>query len=293
MDTGNVDAGNAALVGWDVLDSWLKDLYAPDLAPMVTKTPVLQHRLSQLYRIDNITREAKTLVSQIQSEATSEYVALSAQLLKILQPARLAPSDLPQPTAKALSELSQIAVDLGLSGTRIEAFERAVAAQTMSAFEQRQRIERARDQIRQVQLRIRASQERQRRLRKLLEARQSDAPIEEQKTREWLRNSAIVAQKNDEYRARLEQLEAASSTGHGRGGGELEYIKIKELDSSVDELQKAVDERKSTCAGYSALPPDIQLAYVKLEEARQTLEQLRTDCENAVAAAFTTTAKRA
>ncbi|KAJ2403124.1 hypothetical protein GGI23_000203 [Coemansia sp. RSA 2559] len=278
MDTSNA-------VDWAVLESWLKTLYAPDLAPLVTKTPALHRQLSQLYCLDSIARAAQTLVMQIQSEATAEYDALSAQLLEILQPARLTPTDLPPSTAKALSELSQTAADLGLSNIHIESFERAVAAQTINEFEQRTRIEQARDQRRMVQQRIRASQERQRRLRKTLDARTEDAPVEEQKTREWLRNSAIVAQKTQEYRVRLEELkreEARSPLG------ELEYAEIKKLDATVNELQKDVDERKNACAGYSALPPDIQLAYLKLEEARQTLAQLRVDCENAVAAAFTT-----
>ncbi|KAJ1797545.1 hypothetical protein LPJ59_003070 [Coemansia sp. RSA 2399] len=284
-----MDASNA--VDWAVLDNWLKALYAPDLAPLVTKTPALHRHLSQLHRFHSIACEAQALVVQIQSEATAEYDALSAQLLAILQPARLAPTDLPPSTAKALSGLSQTAVDLGLSNMHIESFERAVAAQTIDGFEQRARIEQARDQRRMVQKRIRASQERQRRLRKTLDARTEDAPVEEQKTREWLRNSAIVAQKTQEYRVRLDELKREEARSSSLG--ELEYVKIKKLDATVNELQKNVDERKNACAGYSALPPDIQLAYLKLEEARQTLAQLRADCENTVAAAFTTTAKRA
>ncbi|KAJ2681552.1 hypothetical protein GGH99_005149, partial [Coemansia sp. RSA 1285] len=170
-------------------------------------------------------------------------------------------------------------------------------------FENSLRAEKARDQTRALRQKIQESQERQRRLRALLDSRRTESAVEEQKTREWLRNSAIVAQKTNEYRARLDQMmaedqeeEEAGRAGSGRrvplrdtrGGsnGVVEYVQIKELDATVNELQGAVDERRAACAGYSALPPDIQLAYLKLEEARQTLEQLRVDCERAVAAAF-------
>ncbi|KAJ1732106.1 hypothetical protein LPJ72_003595 [Coemansia sp. Benny D160-2] len=305
------DSSGASLVGWEVLDKWLKDLYAPDqLPPLVsssTSTPQLHRELSRLYTTSSIIRESQSIVAQIQAESTVEYTALSARLHKILQPLRLVPADLSPAARDALSGLSQLACELGgVSDLRVETFERAVAARTIEQFENSLRAEKARDQTRALRQKISESQERQRRLRALLDSRQTESAVEEQKTREWLRNSAIVAQKTNEYRARLDQMMAEDQEEEeeaGRAGGRrmvplrdtrggsngvVEYAQIKELDATVNELQGAVDERRAACAGYSALPPDIQLAYLKLEEARQTLEQLRVDCERAVAAAFDT-----
>ncbi|KAJ2660469.1 hypothetical protein IWW48_002933 [Coemansia sp. RSA 1200] len=301
------DSG-ASVVGWEVLDKWLKDLYAPDqLPPLVSansSTPQLHRELSQLYITNSIIRESQSIVAQIQTESTLEYNALSARLYKILQPLRLVPADLSPAARDALAGLSQLACELGgVSDLRVESFERAVAARTIEQFENSLRVEKARDQTRVLRQKIHESQERQRRLRVLLDSRLAESVVEEQKTREWLRNSAIVAQKTNEYRARLDQImvneeqEEAGGAGSGRrmplrdnrgSSGVVEYAQIKELDTKVNELQSAVDERRTACAGYSALPPDIQLAYLKLEEARQTLEQLRVDCERAVAAAFDT-----
>ncbi|KAJ2520041.1 hypothetical protein H4217_002291 [Coemansia sp. RSA 1939] len=303
------DSSGASLVGWEVLDKWLKDLYAPDqLPPLVSSsssTPQLHRELSRLYTTSSIIRESQSIVAQIQAESTLEYTALSARLHKILQPLRLVPADLSPAARDALSGLSQLACELGgVSDLRVESFERAVAARTIEQFENSLRAEKARDQTRALRQKISESQERQRRLRALLDSRQTESAVEEQKTREWLRNSAIVAQKTNEYRARLDQMMAEDQKEEaGRAGGRrivtlrdtrggsngvVEYAQIKELDATVNELQGAVDERRAACAGYSALPPDIQLAYLNLEEARQTLEQLRVDCERAVAAAFDT-----
>ncbi|KAI9502364.1 hypothetical protein GGI25_004757 [Coemansia spiralis] len=271
----------SGLDSWEDLGSWLKMLYAPSLPPLYNKTAEMQQRLSSLRRIGLIVKESCEIVERVQTEATAEYGALSDRLTAILQPVGLLPTDLPT-TAMELSELSQIATTLSLPNMHIESFESAVAMQTILGHGRRETLDLLKDQIRRTERQVRGSQERQRRLRRLLSERVADAALEEQKTREWLRNARIVEGKVAEYRARLAEPS---------GEGVLEYKQMKELDGRVNELRREVEEKQRVCSGYSALPPDIQLAYVKLEEAKQTLDQLRVDCENAVAAAFATNSR--
>ncbi|KAJ2831357.1 hypothetical protein J3B01_005366 [Coemansia erecta] len=274
-------------VDWPALEQWLKELYAPALPPMVTKTPQMQHRLSTLLRLHQPILEVQHIVDAVQTEATREYTALSATISDNLQAANITLSSLPSSTSKALSELSTTAVDLGLSDMRAESFECAVASQTMQQFKRQTEIDSLNEQTTGLQQKIRSSQNRQAKLRALLEDRRKAAPIEEQKAREWERNAQVVSQKSNEYRERLAELQRAVKESGAEERG-LDYDQLKELDTRVEELRATVDKKQNIYKGYEALPPDISLAYVKLEEAKVKLEQLRAECEHAVDAAFST-----
>ncbi|KAJ2017303.1 hypothetical protein IWW57_001353 [Coemansia sp. S610] len=270
---------------WQSLEQWLKQLYAPSQPPLITKDSKTQQQLSQLYLLSQPVHEAQKLVERVQSEATSEYVALSSHIQTILRTAGVSLGDLSTATTKALADMSAIASDLGLSDMRIESFERAVTEATMAGFKREQQLEAIKTQAAAIGRQTRASQERQARLRLLLEERTAAAPIEEQKTREWLRNADIIAQKSGEYRQRLNETEAETDKlrVHERG---LEYAQLSQLNASVCTLSDVVQEKQRMNDGYAALPPDISLAHLKLEEAKLALEQLRIECENAAAAAF-------
>ncbi|KAJ2158531.1 hypothetical protein GGF46_003714 [Coemansia sp. RSA 552] len=280
-----VDSNARAAVDWESLEGWLKELYAPSLPPLVSKSSAMQQQLSGLYALDGTRREVERVVDAVQQEAVREYTALSAHTAQVLQVAGLSPSSLPQTTANALAELSRLASDLGLADMRTESYERAVALDTMAAFRRTSEQESLQTQTDAIHERIRASQRRQQHLRKLLEARSTDALVEEQKAREWERNASVVAQKAGEYRTRLTELERVIAERRAYEHG-LEYQQISELDLKVREASERAEQARNACDGYSALPPDIPLAYVKLEEARQNLERLRSECEDAAEAAF-------
>ncbi|PIA13721.1 hypothetical protein COEREDRAFT_83320 [Coemansia reversa NRRL 1564] len=275
------------MVSWEIIDSWLKKLYAPSLPPLIPKNPEMQQRLSQLYYLDFHTNEVHDIAEAVQSEAVREYTALGNLFAEILQAAGITLAGLPPSTSKALSELSKVANDLGLADMRAESFERAVAVETMAGFKRQSELDLIQEQTTEVQCRIKHSHERRARIQKLLDERTKAAPIEEQKAREWERNADIVSQKVDEYRERLSSLNTLNNARQVRERG-LEYTQIHALDAAVEALRRSVEEKQNAYDGYSALPPDISLAKLKLEEAKQKLEQLRIECEHAVDAAFST-----
>ncbi|KAJ1893706.1 hypothetical protein LPJ66_005598 [Kickxella alabastrina] len=273
------------IVDWARLDQWLKSLYTPSLPPLLAnRTVEMQHYLSQLFHIDACIRNAHSIVHRLQSEATNEYQALANQTSDILSHAGLpsTTSALPHPTASALAELSKTASNLGLSDMHPESFERAIAAATIDGFKRQTLVHNLVEQTETVHRKTKESRERQRLLRKLLEHRKVAAPVEQQKAREWVRNSQVIAAKTREYERRLEEL-AGMSEERGRV---REYAEVKALDGEVGKLGVAVKGRQLALDGYKALPPDISLAYLKLEEAKMALGRLRVECENAVAAAF-------
>ncbi|KAJ2451848.1 hypothetical protein EV183_003310 [Coemansia sp. RSA 2336] len=272
-------------IDWNILDAWLRELFAPDLPPLINKSPAMLKQLETLYRLHRPILAVQRTVENIQSEAAREYTALAANIADILKTANITFSSLSQPTSKALSELSATASDLGLSDMRIESFECAIAAQTIQKFKQQTEAALLAEQTHKLEEKIRASQSRQAKLRALLEERQSTVGSEEQKSREWVRNAQVVGQKSSEYRERLEGLQRTQSERQAEARG-LEYEQLKQLNDRVEQLRASVDEKQSMYDGYKALPPDIQLAYLKLEEAKVKLDQLRADCEVAADACF-------
>ncbi|KAJ2769004.1 HAUS augmin-like complex subunit 1 [Coemansia nantahalensis] len=267
------------------LEAWVADLFAPEPPPPVADDSETQQRLRQLYALDRPAREVRAIVEDLQSEVAREYAALGDLLAGILRTAGLSPSDLPEPTATALSNLSEVADRLGLGDLRPESFERAVALETMAAFRCQSEIEALRDRTEATQRQIQESRGRKARLQRLLDERTRAAPIEEQKAREWERNADIIAQKSAEYSRRLDELDAANRALRVRERG-LEYAQIRDLNAAVELLGQAVAEKQSVYDGYAALPPDLSLARLKLEEAKQRRDRLRIECENAVDAAF-------
>ncbi|KAJ2079952.1 hypothetical protein H4R24_003421 [Coemansia sp. RSA 988] len=284
---GSRDSQKQGLIGWETIDPWLERLYAPSLPPLIPKNSEMQQRLSKLYYLDCHTKEVHDIIEGVQSEAAREYTALGNLFAEILQAAGITLAGLPLSTSKALSELSKLANDLGLSDMRAESFERAMAVETMAGFKRQTEFDSIRDQTIEVQRRIKQSHERRSRLQKMLDERTKATPIEEQKAREWERNAEIVEQKVNEYGERLSSLNELNNARKVRERG-LEYTQLHSLDAAVQELSRSVEEKQNAYDGYSALPPDISLANLKLEEAKQKLEQLRIECEDAVDAAFST-----
>ncbi|KAJ2235944.1 hypothetical protein H4R99_007853 [Coemansia sp. RSA 1722] len=271
------------IVDWPQLDEWLKALYAPDAPPVISqRTAETQAQLSQLHHLEKCIRSARNIVQRIQSEASTEYQGLSDQIAAILNTANISSSALPKPTSLALSSLSKLASTLALPNMRPESFERAISRMTIDGFRRQTQVSDLRDKRNELLKKTEESRERQRKLVILLDGRKQDSVVEQQKAREWMRNAQVIAHKSEEYEQRLEELGRER-----RKRGELhEYQELKNLDDRVNNLRKDVDDKQRALEGYSALPPDISLAYLKLEEAKQALDQLRIDCEDAVAAAF-------
>ncbi|KAJ1645808.1 hypothetical protein LPJ64_002650 [Coemansia asiatica] len=273
------------IVDWLQLDEWVKTLYTPDTPPVIShKTEDVQKQLSQLYHLDRCIQGARSIVQRIQTEATAEYQGLADQIANILDAAdiSLSASTLPKPTQHALAELSKLASNLELPNMRPESFERAIARNTIDGFRRQKQLDLLQSKTEDIWRKTEESRERQKKLMALLERRKQAGVVEQQKAREWMRNARVIAHKTEEYEQRLAEL--------GRQRNEKkeqhEYADLKQLDEKVNALNKDVSDKRMALEGYNALPPDISLAYLKLEEAKQALDQLRIDCENAVAAAF-------
>ncbi|KAJ2375679.1 hypothetical protein IW150_002413 [Coemansia sp. RSA 2607] len=276
--TENTAAIDAPL-DWPQLDRWLKTLYAPSLPPLLTHTPALQATLTALHTTSTILHSARTLLTNLHHEALAEYQALTHRTTHTLQAAGLSPGRLPESTHRALASLSHLALTLELSNMHTESFECAVAQQTVSGGRRTRELESLREQRVALGKRAEESRERQRRLRILFASRRTDAVVEQQKAREWRRNAQVIGQKTEEYERRLDELMRARSRPR-------EYHELRRAADVVAEVQEDVEAKRSAVEGYAALPPDISLAYLRLEEAKQALDRLRANYEHAVSAAF-------
>ncbi|ORX67268.1 hypothetical protein DL89DRAFT_55780 [Linderina pennispora] len=250
-------------IAWETLDHWLRALYRPSMPPAVPHDPPTQQHLSRLYLLDQHMQQIYSIAQRVNALAAKEYLA------------NLPPATAPIP--RALSELSQLAVALDLPDMRLETFEVAVSARTIQGLKRQTQLLQCQERLSKVKAKVQGSLERQQKLRRLLESRRRNVRVEAQKAREWTRNGAIVQAKCQEYKGRLIQPK------HMQG---LEYKDMRKLDLAVEELSQAVAEKRRIHDGYAALPPDTQLAWLRLEEARQTLMHVRAECERAAERAY-------
>ncbi|KAJ1725742.1 hypothetical protein LPJ53_000003 [Coemansia erecta] len=269
------------LLDWPQLERWLASLYAPSLPPLLAHTPALQAQLTHLHTTSTVIHSARTILAHLHTEALSEYQALSQRTSLILHSASLSlsASCLPASTASALSALSQLASSMGLADMHVESFERSVALATTRGWRRTQEVESMREQRETIKRRVGESRERQRKLGLLLERRRRDAVVEQQKAREWRRNAQVIGQKTAEYERRLDEL--AQTRCRTR-----EYHELRNAADEINAVQEDVEKKRRAVEGYASLPPDISLAYLRVEEAKLSLDRLHADYEKAVSAAF-------
>ncbi|KAJ1906924.1 hypothetical protein IWQ60_011970 [Tieghemiomyces parasiticus] len=103
-------------------------------------------------------------------------------------------------------------------------------------------------------------------------------PAEEQKIREWTHNTQLLARKATEYQTRLDDLvnEYAKRRIEARG---LDYPTLQASDTRIRELSDQLRDAMRRLESYQALPPDITLATIKLDEANSALAALEKQRE--------------
>ncbi|KAK6359610.1 hypothetical protein TWF696_000758 [Orbilia brochopaga] len=95
------------------------------------------------------------------------------------------------------------------------------------------------------------------------------------KLAEWTRTIKILQQKSAEYKDRATSLQNA----YRRNQPKYTIESLVELENDVLALQEHVRSLNGRTKAYTLLPPDSKAAQRKIEEARQQLEQLRSERE--------------
>ncbi|KAJ3063433.1 hypothetical protein HDU98_000772 [Podochytrium sp. JEL0797] len=96
------------------------------------------------------------------------------------------------------------------------------------------------------------------------------SPVETEKAAELKQNAAILTLKAEEYQRRMD---AYAEFGAGRRGEDL-LEAIEGAHGRIGERLAAMQAKKSALKGFKDLPPDIDLAKMKLQERKIRLAAL-------------------
>ncbi|CAG8603764.1 7939_t:CDS:2 [Dentiscutata erythropus] len=96
---------------------------------------------------------------------------------------------------------------------------------------------------------------------------------EDQKLKEWKRNTTLLDQKAKEYQLKLSRLERQYAAMNIEGGG-LRFQDLKSKEEQIEALEKSVKDKTKKLKVYQILPPDVVLAKLQLDVAQQKLAEL-------------------
>ncbi|KAI9136452.1 hypothetical protein BKA69DRAFT_148311 [Paraphysoderma sedebokerense] len=100
------------------------------------------------------------------------------------------------------------------------------------------------------------------------------ADEDEQSIKEYRRNFTMLQYKESEYKDKLTRLEETYSA-HPIHTHSLRYPHLLSLQNTVSEAQSRLSNDKNKLHSFNGLPPDLDLARLKVLEASKQLEELK------------------
>ncbi|CAG8564933.1 10584_t:CDS:2 [Paraglomus brasilianum] len=267
---------------WQIIDQWLNDLYKDTPLPLFERNPDTAAALYEMALFNKEQDAAAELVRENRTMHRIEYVEEDKRLQEILKVIGISKNDLSKNGECAIRTLSSLAITLGLGDVEQSSYFRALAQLNIdSERTQRSRnmtkrtIEEFENQIQEASLRL-----------ERLNTNKWDF-VEEQKLKEWKKNSCLLTRKSCEYGNRLLHLQKQyESMGVEEGGLRIENL--KQIEKNVEALGELLETKRQKLQIYQEMPPDLQMAQLKLDHAREALVELReTEAELAEAIAET------
>ncbi|CAG8505872.1 7678_t:CDS:2 [Paraglomus occultum] len=273
---------------WQIIDQWLDNLYKDTPLPLFERNPDTAAALYEIALFNKEQDAAAKLVKENRIMHRIEYVEEDKRLQEILRVIGISKNDLSKNGECAIRTLSSLAITLGLGDVEQSSYFRALAQLNIeSERTQRSRnmtkhtIEEFENQIQEASLRLE-------RLNMLTSSLRSKWDfVEEQKLKEWKKNSSLLTRKSCEYGNRLLHLEKQYELIGVEEGG-LRVENLKQMEKNVEALGELLETKQQKLQIYQEMPPDLQMAQLKLDHARETLAELReTEAELAEAIAET------
>ncbi|KAJ1919810.1 hypothetical protein H4219_001719 [Mycoemilia scoparia] len=226
---------------------------SPNLSTLINNTNAKILKLNQL-------------LGELNNKYKDECSALARYYDDKLSKLGISMNDLPTETRNKLDDLARWCVDLGLVKIDQSLLLKAVFVDTCQQYENEKKSQILRD----IELRSHkgciSSRRRQAELLRVNEEMKNLVKIEGQKAREWKSNGKIIQAKIKEYSDRRDALEASLVVDP-----KLEYQELQSLATNVKSLRNQASEKQRDLDSFSSLPPDLKLAWLKLEESKQTL----------------------
>ncbi|KAI9599346.1 hypothetical protein BDF19DRAFT_428422 [Syncephalis fuscata] len=270
---------------WRQITAWLEDLYATEqdaILPFIAHTP---HNLRTLYALMhlNVTRDsaARTFIDNT-TRHNAEYSLEANRINQTLEAAAgLKLDQLPRNINRRIMSLSRLAHCLKLQRLTRGSVTAAIHDLTTDEFTQ---------QLREIQLNdkmnhIRAQRRQLAAQLSTIKTQSATATTSHEEARqrilEWRQNITVLSQKADEYDTKTTQ-HMAHYEATGVVKEQLRIEDILELEKTVEQMRLTHQKVARQVNAFHSLPPDLNLARLKLEETREQLRKLQQQRDEAL-----------
>ncbi|CAG8523352.1 12232_t:CDS:2 [Ambispora gerdemannii] len=264
---------------WNLIDEWLKKFYKNKLIPPFERNSATASALYEL-AVFNIKQDAMAEITLKNLKVHAmEYSAEAKRINDILETMSVPKEELSKNGSVALNTLSSLAITLGLGDVESSSFIQALAQLNINTARAERKHKNATRAASALETRIKEANIQKIKLSRLLSnLRDNWDSMEEQKLREWRKNTDTLTQKGCEYQDRLSRLEKQYTSMNIEEGG-LRLEKLKQQQERVIAMEKEVKIKSQKLRNYQDMPPDIKLATLKLHEAKEKLNELKINRE--------------
>ncbi|KAF9104614.1 hypothetical protein BGX29_001571 [Mortierella sp. GBA35] len=266
---------------WAPIDRWLQSKYRTDEIPAFERTEESYKTLLELMQLneaqDTQARQALHSLRQLSNSYKSEDLKLK-ETLQILD---IQKDQLPKETQQTISQLSELAMVLGVSDTTLSVLHQGLAQSQLERTHQNHLHQDHHSVLDRLDAHQTAASEDLSNLQALhgrLSSHRSTVGDIELRTR---RRSAELARiKSREDRVQLEELYQSQQ----RNGLDVEargvtVAQLEHQEQQVAELEKQLNTQTKSLTAYQEIPPDFTLARLKVKEATMRLDELTAEHE--------------
>ncbi|XP_065060466.1 uncharacterized protein LOC135687753 isoform X2 [Rhopilema esculentum] len=207
-----------------------------------------------------------------------EYSIKADKIDKVLSDVGITVDTLSQSGVRNLTMLSDLAAYLRIKDTRDPSYVLALVDLLGSAEESSHKLKQHELKLQHIQQGIKEAISKKELLKELSESHElqmaTEHPINEKRKKEM----QFLKGKSEEYKAFIGDIQEINSKNGV--SSDIHHDTLKQVHQELTEIQGQINAIKIRLSEFHSLPPDMSLARVKIEEARQELQKLESDLYN-------------
>ncbi|KAG9068708.1 hypothetical protein KI688_010991 [Linnemannia hyalina] len=260
-----------------VIQKWLQSKYRIDEIPVFERTEETYQALLELMQLNEAQdKQARQALHSLRHLSSSYKSEETLQILDIQK------DHLPQETQHILSQLSELAMILGVSDTQLSTLQQGLAQSHIEkthyqTLQHQDHLSLLNNLDRHQAVASQGLIQLQELKRQFEDHKSTVGDIELQTRR---RSAELTRIKAKEDRNQLQGLyESQQRNGLDVEAQGLTVAQLDQKEQEVAELERQVDAQTKSLTSYQAIPPDFTLARLKVKEATMRLDELMAEHE--------------
>eukprot|EP00002_Diphylleia_rotans_P039008 TRINITY_DN8952_c0_g1_i2.p1 TRINITY_DN8952_c0_g1~~TRINITY_DN8952_c0_g1_i2.p1 ORF type:complete len:278 (+),score=73.17 TRINITY_DN8952_c0_g1_i2:51-884(+) len=251
---------------------WLREIYGPDEIPSFEINPRTLGILHQLSQAHKDRKEKSEINLRLQERSVEEIKAQYSRLEDVLGSIGLLPAYLSQSGLSSVRALSLIAISLEAKSIDLASYYSAINWNHKKSDTLRLQLRQLQEKSHALQEDIKKADDDLHNIESTLRHFKEQSISREQDRVGKEKDVQYLDVKSREYLDRITTLkEALQRSGFQ---SDLQHSSLMEQSKSIQKQSEALSNQRKQLDSYSALPPDILLARVKIEESRRKVQEL-------------------